>query len=86
MEACLSREKPRLGPLRGPGLREVPLQSRSSLQKGPGTYREALTDTKIAIFKENYPEDKLTKEAPISYPRRTGKRVLWDSERRTAAP
>jgi hypothetical protein len=30
--------------------------------RGPGTYREALTDTKIAIFKENYPEDKLTEE------------------------
>jgi hypothetical protein len=29
---------------------------------GPGTYKEALTNIKIAIFKENYPEDKLTKD------------------------
>jgi hypothetical protein len=36
-EARLSRVKPRLGPLRGPGLREVPLQSGSILRKGPGT-------------------------------------------------
>jgi hypothetical protein len=30
--------------------------------RGPGTYREALTNIKIAIFKENYPDDKLTKD------------------------
>jgi hypothetical protein len=30
--------------------------------RGPGTYREALTSIKIAIFKENYSEDKLTEE------------------------
>jgi hypothetical protein len=28
---------------------------------GPGNYKEALTNIKIAIFKETYPEDKLTK-------------------------
>jgi hypothetical protein len=27
---------------------------------GPGNYKEALTSTKITIFKETYPEDKLT--------------------------
>jgi hypothetical protein len=27
---------------------------------GPGNYKEALTNIKIAIFKETYPEDKLT--------------------------
>jgi hypothetical protein len=30
--------------------------------KGPGTYTEALTNIKIAIFKETYPEDKLTED------------------------
>jgi hypothetical protein len=30
--------------------------------RGPETYREALTNIKIAIFKENYPEDKLTED------------------------
>jgi hypothetical protein len=29
---------------------------------GPGTYKEALTNTKIAIFKETYPEDKLNED------------------------
>jgi hypothetical protein len=27
---------------------------------GPGTYKEALTNIKIAIFRLTYPEDKLT--------------------------
>jgi hypothetical protein len=27
---------------------------------GPGNYMEALTNIKITIFKETYPEDKLT--------------------------
>jgi hypothetical protein len=27
---------------------------------GPGNFNEALTSTKIAIFKKTYPEDKLT--------------------------
>jgi hypothetical protein len=30
--------------------------------KGPGTYKEALTNIKIAIFRETYPEDKLTED------------------------
>jgi hypothetical protein len=30
--------------------------------KGPGTYKEALTSFKIAIFRETYPEDKITEE------------------------
>jgi hypothetical protein len=29
---------------------------------GPGTYREELTNIKIAMFKENHPEDKLTED------------------------
>jgi hypothetical protein len=29
---------------------------------GPGTYKEVLTNTKIAIFKEAYPEDMLTED------------------------
>jgi hypothetical protein len=29
---------------------------------GPGTYKEALTNIKIAIFKESYPEDKLNED------------------------
>jgi hypothetical protein len=28
--------------------------------KGPGTYKESLTNIKAAIFKETYPEEKLT--------------------------
>jgi hypothetical protein len=30
--------------------------------KGPGTYMEALTIIKVAIFRETYPEDKLTED------------------------
>jgi hypothetical protein len=30
--------------------------------KGPGTYKEAPTNIKIAIFRETYPEDKLTED------------------------
>jgi hypothetical protein len=32
------------------------------LRKCPGIYKEALTNTKVAIFKETYPEDKLTED------------------------
>jgi hypothetical protein len=53
--------------------------------RGPGTYKEVLTNIKIAIFKEAYPEDKLTKR-PEDYPRGTGKGVAWDSFRRTTTP
>jgi hypothetical protein len=35
---------------------------RLSDSSGPGTYKEALTNIKIAIFKETYPEDKLTED------------------------
>jgi hypothetical protein len=31
--------------------------------KGLETFKEAVTNTKIAIFRETYPEDKLTEEA-----------------------
>jgi hypothetical protein len=41
---------------------QIKLPKRPRASRGPGTYREALTDTKIAIFKENYPDDKLTEE------------------------
>jgi hypothetical protein len=30
--------------------------------KGPGTYKEALANIKVAIFREIYPEDKLTED------------------------
>jgi hypothetical protein len=30
--------------------------------KGPGTYKEALASTKVAIFRETYPEDKLRED------------------------
>jgi hypothetical protein len=30
--------------------------------KGPETYKEALTNIKIAVFRETYPEDKLTED------------------------
>jgi hypothetical protein len=35
------------------------------IQKGPGAYEEALTNIKIAIFKENHPEDKLTEDDQV---------------------
>jgi hypothetical protein len=69
MEACLSREKPQSGPLRGqvpegsiPTERVRPPRppKRPKDYSGPGTYKEALTNIKLAIFKEKYPEDKLT--------------------------
>jgi hypothetical protein len=55
----LSRKKPQLGLLRGQGLKVVPLQRGLDLQKGQGTYKEALANIKIATIKENYHEDKL---------------------------
>jgi hypothetical protein len=30
--------------------------------KGPGIYKEALTNIKVAIFRETYPEDKLIED------------------------
>jgi hypothetical protein len=52
-----SRKKPRL----------KPLQKQPGLQKGQGpsgtgTYKEALTNIKTAIFRETYPEDKLMED------------------------
>jgi hypothetical protein len=32
---------------------------------GPGIYREALTNVRIAILKENYPQDRLSKEDQV---------------------
>ncbi|PNF15260.1 hypothetical protein B7P43_G00966 [Cryptotermes secundus] len=60
MQARPSREKPLPIPLRGQGQRAVPPQKEPELQKGPGTYKEAVTNIKVAIFRETYPEDKLT--------------------------
>jgi hypothetical protein len=62
MLTCLSRKKPRPKPLRGLGRRLVLLRKRPDLQKDPGTYKEVLTNIKIVIFKEAYPEDKLTED------------------------
>jgi hypothetical protein len=36
--------------------------TRTPKRKGPGTYVEALTNIKIAIFKKTYPEDKLIED------------------------
>jgi hypothetical protein len=61
-------EKPPPGLQRGQGWREILLQKRPEPKKrprddkGPGTYKEALTNFKIAIFRETYPEDKITEE------------------------
>jgi hypothetical protein len=51
-----------MGPLIGLCLRVIPPRKRCDLQKGQGTYKEALTNVKIAILKENYPEEKLTED------------------------
>jgi hypothetical protein len=37
-----------------------PKMSRDS--RGPGTFKKALTNIRVAIFKKNYPEDKLTED------------------------
>jgi hypothetical protein len=39
---------------------------RPSYSTGPGTYKEALTNIKIAIFKETYPADKLNEDDQTS--------------------
>jgi hypothetical protein len=52
--------------------------------RGPGTYKEVLTNIKIAIFKEAYPEDKLTEDDLTISSRNWG--VAWDSIRRTTTP
>jgi hypothetical protein len=41
---------------------EVRPQKEPDLQKGPGTQKEALTNVKVAIFKENYLGDKLMED------------------------
>jgi hypothetical protein len=45
---------------------------------GPGNFKEALTNIKIAIFNETYPEDKLTKHDQDNI-------LEWDSSRRTSS-
>jgi hypothetical protein len=52
---------------------------------GPGNYKQALTNTEIAIFKETYPEDKLTTR-PGWYSGRTGKGAARDSKGRSTTP
>jgi hypothetical protein len=43
-----------------PGTVRAPKRPRDD--KGPGTYKEALTSFKITIFRETYPEDRITEE------------------------
>jgi hypothetical protein len=43
-------------------MERVRAQKRPTHSSGPRTHKEALANMKIAIFKENYPEDKLTEE------------------------
>jgi hypothetical protein len=57
----------------------------SDLQKSPGTYKEALTNTKIAILKENHHKDKLT-ENEQDHNLEAGKGVSWNSKRRCLPP
>jgi hypothetical protein len=45
-----------------PRMEVNPPTVRSQPQKGPGTYKEALTSFKVAIFRETYSEDKITEE------------------------
>jgi hypothetical protein len=52
---------------------------------GPGTYKEALTNIRIAIFKENHPENTLT-ENEQDHILEAGKGVSWNSKRTTATP
>jgi hypothetical protein len=59
IQAVPSQERPHPNPPRGQGQRAVHPPRWPENQKGPGTYTEALTTTKMAIFKELYPEDKL---------------------------
>jgi hypothetical protein len=62
MQVRQSREKLQTKHPRGQGQRAVPPQKWPELQKGPGTYKEAPTNIKIAIFRETYPEDKLNED------------------------
>jgi hypothetical protein len=82
MLAILNRENPQLRPPRGQRPEGVPLQKRPDLLKcpwtlgRPGTYMKVLTNFKIPIFRETYPED--VKNGRI------GQNVPWDSIRITA--
>jgi hypothetical protein len=76
MQARLNGEKPQPKPRRGQGQRAVPLQKWPELQKVPGNYKEALTDIKIAIFKETYPEDKLNEDDQTHILEELGKVLL----------
>jgi hypothetical protein len=53
-------KRPRLGSGTPAGMIRTP--ERPTDLKGPRTYTEALTNIKIAIFKETYPEEKLTED------------------------
>jgi hypothetical protein len=61
----------------------APKKPRDSSERG--TYKEALTNIKIAIFRETYPEYTITdddRNCILKY----WKGVTWDSNRRTTAP
>jgi hypothetical protein len=59
MQEDPSQGRPRPNPPRGQGQRAVHPLKWPENQKGLGTYTEALTTTKLAIFKELFPEDQL---------------------------
>jgi hypothetical protein len=62
MHTRIRKEKYPPGLLRGQGWWDILLQKQSEPQNGPGTYKEALTNFKIAIFRETFPEDRITKD------------------------
>jgi hypothetical protein len=62
MQADPSQGRPRPNPPRGQGQRAIHPPRWRENQKGPWTYTEALTATKMAIFKELHPEDKLNED------------------------
>jgi hypothetical protein len=76
MHIRIRKEKPPPGLQRGQGWREILLQKRTEPRKGPGTYKEALTSFKIAIFRETYPEDKITEEERDSILEILGRRYV----------
>jgi hypothetical protein len=67
MLAHPSREEPQPKPQRGQGQRAYPYRRGRAPKRlrdlsGPGNYKEALINIKIAIFKETYSEDKLNED------------------------
>jgi hypothetical protein len=62
MQARPSKGKTQPKPQRRQGQRVVSLLKWPEIQKGPGTYKEALNNINIAIFEESYPEVKLNED------------------------